>query len=365
MTIRANFSPDAGLLSVTGNHAANRIVASRNAAGQILVNGGDVSIDGGSSTVTNTTGIQISGGNGNDTIALDERNGPLPAAQLFGGNGNDVLTGGSGADQLFGGNGNDTLNGGDGNDTLFGGNGNDMVVGGKGSDVAFLGNGNDTFVWNPGDGSDVVEGQNGTDTLVFNGANVSENFDISADGSRARLSRNVGNVTMDLNSIEHIQLNALGGADHITVNDLTGTDVKEVAIDLGAGTAGGGDGQADTVSINSTNGHAITVTDNNGVVTVSGPASTVTIANFEANLDHLLINGQAITVTDGQTVTLAGVSQNTGGASTPPDGSHAGRLALLGQSMASSFTTTGGGHSETPVADPQSNQQPMLAQPHH
>ena len=59
MTIRANFSPDAGLLSVTGNHAANRIVASRNAAGQILVNGGDVSIDGGSSTVTNTTGIQV------------------------------------------------------------------------------------------------------------------------------------------------------------------------------------------------------------------------------------------------------------------------------------------------------------------
>ena len=118
MAIKANFSPDAGLLSVTGDHADNRIVASRNAAGQILVNGGDVPIDGGSSTVANTTEIQISGGNGDDTIALDESNGRLPAAQLSGGNGNDVLTGGSGADQLFGGNGNDTLNGGDGNDTL-------------------------------------------------------------------------------------------------------------------------------------------------------------------------------------------------------------------------------------------------------
>ncbi len=39
---------------------------------------------------------------------------------------------------------------------------------------------------------------------------------------------------MDLNGVEHIQLNALGGADTITVNDLTGTDVKQVAIDLGA-----------------------------------------------------------------------------------------------------------------------------------
>ena len=78
MTIKATFSPDAGLLSVTGDHADNRIVASRNAAGQILVNGGDVPIGGGSSIVANTTEIQISGGNGDDTIALDESNGPLP-----------------------------------------------------------------------------------------------------------------------------------------------------------------------------------------------------------------------------------------------------------------------------------------------
>ena len=39
---------------------------------------------------------------------------------------------------------------------------------------------------------------------------------------------------MDLNGVEHIQFNALGGADTITVNDLTGTGVTQVAIDLGA-----------------------------------------------------------------------------------------------------------------------------------
>ena len=138
---------------------------------------------------------------------------------------------------------------------LIGGDGNDTVIGGRGNDVAFLGDGNDTFIWNPGDGSDIVEGQAGTDTLVFNGANVNENIDISANGGRVRLFRDVGNVIMDLNGVEHIQLNALGGADTITVNDLTGTDVTQVAIDLaGRPGSGQGDGQADTVIVNGTAG---------------------------------------------------------------------------------------------------------------
>ena len=103
-----------------------------------------------------------------------------------------------------------------------------------------LGAGNDTFVWNPGDGSDTVEGQAGTDTLQFNGANVNENIDISANGSRVRLFRDVANVTMDLNGVENIKFDALGGADTITVNDLTGTDVKQVNLDLGGSDGAGG-----------------------------------------------------------------------------------------------------------------------------
>ncbi len=148
------------------------------------------------------------------------------------------------------------LNGGDGNDTLTGSGGNDLVVGGRGNDTAFLGNGDDTFVWNPGDGSDTVEGQAGTDTLLFNGANVNENIDISANGERVRLFRDVGNVTMDLDGVEHIQLNALGGADTITVDNLAGTDVNQVAIDLGSPPgSGSGDGQSDTIVINATGGN--------------------------------------------------------------------------------------------------------------
>ena len=141
--------------------------------------------------------------------------------------------------------------------------------------------------------------------------------------------------------------------------------MKQVAIDLGGGAAGGGDGQADTVTIIATNRDPITVADNNGVVTVSGLASTVTISNFEANLDQLFINGQPVTIADGQSVTVAAVNgNNTGGTSTASDGSHAAGLALLGQSMASSFVTAGDGHGGTPIADPPSSQQPLLTQPH-
>ena len=59
-------------------------------------------------------------------------------------------------------------------------------------------------------------------------------FDISANGGRVRFTRDVANITMDLNDVENINVAALGGADTITVNDLSGTDVKQVAIDLGA-----------------------------------------------------------------------------------------------------------------------------------
>jgi Ca2+-binding RTX toxin-like protein len=316
---------------------------------------------------------------------------------------------------IDGGTGNDTITGSQGDDTLIGGDGNDTVTGGRGNDVALLGNGDDTFVWNPGDGSDVVEGQGGTDTLQFNGANVSENIDISANGSRARLFRDVGNVTMDLNSVEHINLVTLGGADTITVNDLSKTDVKQVAIDLSATPGSGtGDGQADTVVINATNGDdVINITDNNGVITVSGLATDVTITGFEANNDRLVINGlggdDAIVASglngamqlvanggDGNDILIGSRGNDTlnGGAGddvlignggqdvldggtgnnivinapvvpgTATNASSASAAALLGQFMASSFVSAGEGHGAAPIADLSVGQQPQLAQPH-
>jgi Ca2+-binding RTX toxin-like protein len=284
---------------------------------------------------------------------------------LNGGNGNDTLNGGDGNDTLDGGNGNDTLNGGAGDDTLFGGRGDDTVVGGQGTDTAFLGAGNDTFIWNPGDGNDQVDGGRGFDTLVFNGKATGETFSIDANGSGATFSRTGG--TIDLTSVERIQFDAQGKTpNNITIKDLTGTGVQQVAIDLGTGAPDDTvNGVADTVNIISTNGQPIEVSDHKGVVTVTGPASTVTISNFETSRDHLVINNQTVTVTDGGTVTLGPVSSHSAGAtSTATDGSHAAGLALLGQHMASTFVTAGDGHGGTPFADPPSSQQPSLTHPH-
>src|SRR4051812_12694623 len=122
----ATFS--AGTLSVSGDSNNNSITISRDAAGKILVNGGAITVVGGTPTVANTALVQAFGLDGADTLTLNEANGALPTAHLFGGAGNDVLTGGSGADQLFGQAGNDTLLGKGGKDLLFGGSENDTLT---------------------------------------------------------------------------------------------------------------------------------------------------------------------------------------------------------------------------------------------
>jgi Ca2+-binding RTX toxin-like protein len=421
--ITAVFAPATGVVTVTGGNNDNVITVSRNAAGDLLVNGGAVVITGGSPTVANTSRIDIFGHPGDDQITLDESLGALPAARLFGESGNDLLTGGSGADLLDGGVGNDTLLGrggvdnligGDGNDTLIGGDGDDQVSGGnnndriiwnpgddtdlnegdadidtievnggngaetfsvtpnaarvrfdrttpapfsldigtaenlvlnanggddiftatgslsglilltvdggagndtlsggngadvllggdnndtidgnQGNDVVFMGAGDDTFNWDPGDGSDTVEGQDGNDTLRFNGANIAENFDVSANGGRVRFTRDIATVTMDCNDVEALDLNALGGADNLTVNDLSGTDLTSVIADL-AGSGGVVDGAADTVTINGTVGEDIvTATLPSGDLLVTGLTAIVLVDNFESALDTVRIQALA------------------------------------------------------------------------
>jgi Ca2+-binding RTX toxin-like protein len=183
------------------------------------------------------------------------------------------------------------LNGGDGADTLIGSAGNDLVNGGRGNDTALLGAGDDTFVWNPGDGSDTVEGGAGTDTMLFNGANISESIDISANGERVRFFRDVGNITMDLNGVEHIDFHALGGQDNINVHDLSGTEVKQVAIDLAGPGGNGGDAQVDSVLIEGSAGNdVISLSLRNGALVVSGLAEEVVIENFDPT-DAIRIDG--------------------------------------------------------------------------
>jgi Ca2+-binding RTX toxin-like protein len=261
--------------------------------------------------------VIVNGTNGNDAIGVGgdaagvivaglpaqvaiQRQEPADALVVNGLGGNDAISAAAlAADAialtLDGGAGSDGLAGGRGVETLLGGDGNDSFDGNAGNDAALMGAGDDTFVWDPGDGSDTLEGQTGTDTMRFNGAGASENINLAANGNRLRFFRDVANITMDTNDVETVAFNALGGADTITVNDLTGTDVGSVQLDL-AGTPEGttGDAQPDRVIVNGTNGNdAIVAAGSNGAASVTGLAATVSIVNAEPANDTLAINALA------------------------------------------------------------------------
>ena len=252
--------------------------------------------------------VTVNGTNGDDTVVVSTQFGalgitgtPAPIA-IFHSEGTDqlVVNGLDGDDVidasgLSAGQISLSLNGGLGADTFIGSQGNDLVVGGDGDDFATLGAGDDVFVWNPGDDNDTIEGQDGVDTLLFNGAIIDEEITISANGERATFFRNIATVNMDLNDVEHIDFNALGGVDNIVVNDLSGTDVTEVNVNLAStidGTAG--DNAADSIFINATNGNdTIVVVGDASGVTILGLSATIHISGFEAANDRIVINGLA------------------------------------------------------------------------
>ena len=70
--------------------------------------------------------------------------------------------------------------------------------------------------------------------MAFNGSNVNENMEVSANGDRVRFTRDVAAITMDLNDVESIVAKTFGGSDNVVVNDLSGTDVANVRADLAA-----------------------------------------------------------------------------------------------------------------------------------
>lgn len=209
----------------------------------------------------------------------------------FGTSGLGDLLGTDAIDTIFGLDGDDLIASIGGNDTLVAGAGNDSVFGGDGDDLAFLGDGHDLFGWNPGEDNDTIEGGNGYDTMLFNGANVGEQIDMSAVGERLRFFRDVANVLMDTNDLEQVDFNALGGVDTITVNDLTGTDVKQINFNLTAAGSTAGDGATDTIILNgSGNGDTVKVSGVAGKTTVSGLAAKVDITGGDADRDRLVIN---------------------------------------------------------------------------
>ena len=192
---------------------------------------------------------------------------------------------------LDGGRGDDQISGGRGVELFLGGSGNDTIDGNQGNDRALMGAGDDTFIWDPGDGSDVVEGQDGADTMRFNGANIAEKFELSANGPRLRFTRDIGNITMDTDDVERVDVNALGAVDLVTVHDLSGTDVSRVNVDESNPAGSGlGDNAIDQVVVEGTNGNnVVSVEGSNGSARVAGLAALVSITGAEPATDTLTI----------------------------------------------------------------------------
>ena len=276
-TVRARLVD--GTLRVAGSPFADQIVLRLSATdpSQLQV---DVDADGSADDtfdINSFASIVVDAGRGNDFVQLDTANGAFTTARptiVDGGNGDDILLGGSG------------------NELFFGGRGGDFVDGNGGADTAFLGDGDDTFVWDPGDANDTVEGGSGFDTHLFNGAGGPEIFAATAEGHRVRFTRSAGTIVMDLNDIEALDVNALGGADSVTINDLAGTGLTDVTVDLASvirGTAA--DAAADTIQVEGTAGvDTIAATANGGAVEVDGLAASVRIAHADPALDRLTID---------------------------------------------------------------------------
>ncbi|HEX8804783.1 MAG TPA: hypothetical protein VF743_11330 [Acidimicrobiales bacterium] len=178
--------------------------------------------------------IVVISGSGADHIRIDQVNGVIADESV----------------DYFTGSGDDTVDGGDAVERFHTGSGDDAVDGNRGNDRGELGSGRDSFRWDPGDGSDVVEGGTGSDTLDFNGAVQDEIMSLTPNGRRALFLRNLGNIRMDTDDVERLDLTALGGADTVTVDDMSGTDFRQADVDLG----GAGDGGTDTVTVEGTEG---------------------------------------------------------------------------------------------------------------
>jgi hypothetical protein len=99
----------------------------------------------------------------------------------------------------------------------------------------------------------------------------------------------VANIRMDMNGVERLDLTALGGADTVTINDMSGTDFRRADVDLSAPT-GSPDGVADIVTVKGTEqADNIHVKDAGALVTVHGLRTETVVAGGEP-IDRLQVD---------------------------------------------------------------------------
>ena len=198
--------------------------------------------------------VEVNGGNGAESFTLTangtrvrfDRVTPAPFSLDIGttenlvvnmNGGDDTFTAGNGLATLIkltvdGGAGNDTITGGDGDDMLLGGDGNDLINGGRGNDTPCSAPATTPSSGTPATAATPSRARPAP-TRCCSTAPTSPRRSTSrptaaACGSPATSPPSPWISTTSSTS----NFNALGGADTITVDDLTGTDVTQVTIDL-------------------------------------------------------------------------------------------------------------------------------------
>ena len=189
--------------------------------GADLIFGGDEAV-----SIVNdreTGGDRISGGEGADTI-----HGGAGADIILGNEDADLIFGDANADRILGNEGDDTIEGGAGEDILAGGLGVDDIEGQAGDDVInwAKGDGDDSFISGGGDlDSFFVTGEDAPEVITVSQAGT-DNFNVAWSGESPPTS-------LTASDIENLILDMKGGADQVTVQDLVGSGVDDMSIDLG------------------------------------------------------------------------------------------------------------------------------------
>ncbi|WP_299969458.1 Hint domain-containing protein [uncultured Roseobacter sp.] len=250
---------------------------------------GDDSIEAGAETDS------IQAGAGNDTI-----DGGSHDDTIDGGSGDDSILGGTGDDSLDGGTGSDTIDGGEGHDTIEGGDANDSIIGGDGQDSISGGDGADWI--DSGDSHDTISGGDGNDT-IFAGVGVD-----TVDGGEGDDSISGGDGHDDLRGGVGNDFIS-GGSLNDTIDGGAGNDVIEGGTDRDLITGGDGhdtiDGGADNDTISAGDGND-SVIGGSGSDTIDGGSGNDTLEGGSGN-DRLeggsgtnrLIGGEGADTLDG------------------------------------------------------------------
>ena len=294
---------------IDGQAAAKRLVVDGGAGDDLLLGGtanDDLFGAAGDDTLAGGGGNDLlDGGAGRDVASFEF--GPAVAADLAQGTalgaGDDTLIGiedvlGSAfGDALIGDGVANLLDGGGGDDTLIGGGGGDSLIGGAGQDLLDLsglqgavlvdlstgqvpaagidllsgvedvlgtafddtltgdgganhlrgGGGDDLLTWASGTGDDTLDGGAGADRAVLSGGAGGATLAVAAAGADIAVAETApGVATVTVRAVEDLVVQGAGGADVLSVGDLTGTGAGPGAVEL---RGGGGDDVLDASAV--------------------------------------------------------------------------------------------------------------------